>query len=323
MPESRGLFHYDRGGGIPAYLQLKEQVKIALALGKLRPGDMLPSIRRIEEELGIGRMLVRKAYCQLQEAGLVAIVHGRGAVVTGYGSPNGRTAAKVGALVARFVDALRREGIDALSFSRLFHQRLLAAHSNAPRILCVDSSEILARELGRQVQRLLGVPVLTTSVPGLRKLRRGLPPDVRLIVNYYYLEDARRILKGRRNALFPVSWDYAPVFLERLRSLPIGSRVLLLFFEASLKHEGPQLVIQELLQRVQDRAFDVTVKAVERAGRLERLARSSYRAVLVSNLVWDKHDAVLERHPDKFWRLATRLNHQSLETISEKLGIVV
>ena len=59
------LFHYNAAARIPAHVQLEEQVKVALALGKLRPGDLLPSIRNVEDELGVGRMLVRKAYQQL------------------------------------------------------------------------------------------------------------------------------------------------------------------------------------------------------------------------------------------------------------------
>lgn len=298
-------------------------MKIALALGKLRPGDVLPSIRRIEEDLGIGRMLVRKAYQQLEAAGLVQILHGKGALITGYGSANGRATEKTDALVRELVDRLQQAGIDPLSFSRLFHQRLLAADSVKPRILCVDSSEILARELGNQVHQILGVPVATTSVANLPRVRRSLTSGVRLIVNYYYMEDARRILKGKRNRVFPVSWDYAPAFIERLRSLPMRSRLLLLYYASSLKHEGTQVAIQELLRRLDERAFDISIKAVEKSGRLERLTRGRYSAVLVSNMVWDEHYAVLEKYPDTFWRITARLNHQSLAAISEKLGMVV
>jgi DNA-binding transcriptional regulator YhcF (GntR family) len=308
---------------IPAHVQLEEQVKVALALGKLRPGDVLPSIRNLEEEIGVGRMLVRKAYQQLQDAGLLRIIHGKGAVVTGQARSNGHVTEKAEALIQRLMGDLRREGLDPVTFARILHQRLLAEDARAPRILCVDSSEVLAKELGQQIQQALGVHVRTMGVARLRRLKASISPDTQVLVDYYYLADVLRILKGRASGIYPVSWDYEPAFVERLRSLPLGSALLLLFFESSLKEQGTLLAIDALLDRVKEREFKVDVRAIEKTRPLARLVDSRYAAVVVSNRVWDEHAAVLEAHPDTFWRLASRLNHQSLEAVRDRLGFVL
>jgi GntR family transcriptional regulator len=124
--KAAGILHYNATVRIPVHVQLEEQVKVALALGKLRPGDLLPSIRQVEEELGVGRMLVRKAYQQLQDAGLVRLVHGRGAVVTGQARANGRVTARTESLIQRTLAELRRERLDPVTFARILHQRLMA-----------------------------------------------------------------------------------------------------------------------------------------------------------------------------------------------------
>ena len=317
------LFHYDAEAGIPAHVQLKEQVKVALALGSLRPGDLLPSIRKVEEDLGVGRMLVRKAYQQLQDAGLVRIIHGKGAMVTEQPRANGRLTVKAEEVIQKLVETLRKKGLDPVSFSRLLQQRLLAEDFRAPRILCVDSSEVLARELGQQLQQALGVHVRTTSVPLLRKQRSTITPETQVLVSYYYLEDVRKIVGRRTQRILPVSWDYDAAFVERLRSLPLGSKVLLLYYEASLREQGTRLAIDALLDRVKEREFVVDVKAVEQVGRLGALARSRYDAIVVSNRVWDEHAAVLEKSPERFWRLSSRLNPQALEAVRDELGFVV
>ena len=51
--------------GLPVYLQIVEQVKAAAASGKLRPGDALPGIRALAEELRVNRNTVAKAYTEL------------------------------------------------------------------------------------------------------------------------------------------------------------------------------------------------------------------------------------------------------------------
>lgn len=317
------LFNVNPAVRIPAHVQLEEQVKVALALGKLRPGDLLPSIRHVEEELGVGRMLVRKAYQQLQHAGLVRIIHGRGAVITGHARANGHVTEKAEALIQRLVGELRREGLDPVTFARILHQRLLAEDARAPRIVCVDSSDVLAHELGQQIQRALGVHVRPMGLQTLRRARHAVTRETQVLVDYYYLADVRKILGGRAGGIYPVSWDYDVGFLERLRSLPLGSSVLLLFYRSSLKEQGTLLAIEALLDRVKEREFAVDVKAVEQVGPLARLPRSRYAAVIVSNRVWDEHAAVLERRPETFWRLASRLNHQSLDAIRDRLGFVL
>jgi GntR family transcriptional regulator len=317
------LLHHNPAVRIPAHVQLEEQVKVALALGKLRPGDLLPSIRHVEDELGVGRMLVRKAYQQLQSAGLVRIVHGRGAIVTGQARSNGHLTEKADAMIERIVTELRREGLNPVTFARVFHQRLMAEDARQPRILCVDSSDVLARDLGQQIQQALGVHVATMGLQRLRRERASVATDTQVLVDYYYLADARRILKRRAGGIYPIAWDYDTAFLERVRSLPLGTRILLLFFARSLKEQGTLLAIEALLERLRDREFAVDVKAVEDIRPLAKLARSRYGAVIVSNRVWDEHAAMLERYPNTFWRLSSRLNYQSLDAVRDRLGFVL
>lgn len=317
------LFHYNPGDKIPAHVQIEEQVKVALALGKLRPGDVLPSIRQVEEELGVGRMLVRKAYQRLQAAGLLSIIHGRGAVVTGQGRANGRVTDAAEAIIQRLVPELRREGLDPVTFARILHQRLLEEDARSPRLLCVDSSEVLARDLGSQIGEAFGVHVRTVGLPRLASVRKTVTPETRVLVDYYYLADVRRILVGRTRSIYPVSLDYEPVFVDRLRSLPLGSAVLLLFYESSLRETGTQLAIEALVDRVKDRGLNVEIKPLKSAGTLEKLVRSRYEAIVVSNRVWDEHAAILERHPNRFLRLASRVNQQSLDALRDRLGFVL
>ncbi len=120
-----------------------------------------------------------------------------------------------------------------------------------------------------------------------------------------------------------MSWDYDTAFVEKLRSLPLGASVLLLFFESSLKEPGTLLAIDALLDRVKERELRVEVKAVERIGSLARLTQGRHAAVVVSNRVWDQHARLLEAHADVFWRLASRLNHQSLEAVRDRLGFML
>ncbi|MGA2171119.1 MAG: GntR family transcriptional regulator [Terracidiphilus sp.] len=64
--------------GMPIYLQIADQIKTAAASGALRPGEALPSIRPLAEELRVNRNTVAKAYSELESQGVIETLPGRG-----------------------------------------------------------------------------------------------------------------------------------------------------------------------------------------------------------------------------------------------------
>ena len=71
----------DKLSETPLYLQLRAQVIAGIAAGELRPGDPLPSVRSLAEDLGINLHTVNKAYATLRDEGYVIMLGRRGANV--------------------------------------------------------------------------------------------------------------------------------------------------------------------------------------------------------------------------------------------------
>ena len=67
--------------GVPVYLQLMEQVRHGLQTGALRPGESLPGIRPLAEELVINPNTVARAYLELEHEGLVRLQDGARALL--------------------------------------------------------------------------------------------------------------------------------------------------------------------------------------------------------------------------------------------------
>ena len=74
-------FRLDRASGVPAYLQLVQQVEHALRLGYLRPGEQLPKILDVVTALAINPNTVLKAYKELETKGLAAGRPGQGTFI--------------------------------------------------------------------------------------------------------------------------------------------------------------------------------------------------------------------------------------------------
>ncbi|HYS52368.1 MAG TPA: GntR family transcriptional regulator [Thermoanaerobaculia bacterium] len=120
------LFKPNPSLGVPIYLQLMEQVKHAIETGALRPGDQLPGIRPLAEELVMNPNTVAKAYRDLEREGVIELRQGAGAFV----SQNVRarkwanTLREAQTLVAGTVGRLHDRGITDDEIRRLFEAAL-------------------------------------------------------------------------------------------------------------------------------------------------------------------------------------------------------
>jgi len=74
-------FELNFRSGIPIYAQIVEQVKRLLASGKLRPGDQLPTVRALAQELRVNFNTIARAYRLLDEAGIISTQQGRGTYI--------------------------------------------------------------------------------------------------------------------------------------------------------------------------------------------------------------------------------------------------
>src|SRR3954454_6755338 len=64
-------FHLETRSGVPTYLQIVQQVRQAVRLGVLRPGDQLPTVKDVVGTLTVNPNTVLKAYRDLDREGLV------------------------------------------------------------------------------------------------------------------------------------------------------------------------------------------------------------------------------------------------------------
>jgi DNA-binding transcriptional regulator YhcF (GntR family) len=75
------LLKLDFESDIPIYQQIRNQVVVGIASGRLVPGEKLPTIRALADEAGINMMTASKAYQLLKQEGYIRTDRRSGAVV--------------------------------------------------------------------------------------------------------------------------------------------------------------------------------------------------------------------------------------------------
>ena len=75
------MFHIDAKHPTPLYHQLERSIKFAIATGKLRLGEQLPTVRQLAVDLRINANTVAKVYSELERSGVLITRRGVGTFV--------------------------------------------------------------------------------------------------------------------------------------------------------------------------------------------------------------------------------------------------
>jgi GntR family transcriptional regulator len=110
MTNKKLMLHIDFRSGLPIYTQIVNQVETQVASGIIKPGDQLPTVRALAEELRVNFNTVARAYRILDEARIISTQQGRGTYITEIPPPN-------------VTEKLRRESLQALT-ERFIHEAL-------------------------------------------------------------------------------------------------------------------------------------------------------------------------------------------------------
>jgi GntR family transcriptional regulator len=102
MTNKKLMLHIDFRSGLPIYTQIVNQVQTQVAGGLLKPGDQLPTVRALAEELRVNFNTVARAYRILDEARIISTQQGRGTYITEIPPP-------------KVTEKLRRESLQALT----------------------------------------------------------------------------------------------------------------------------------------------------------------------------------------------------------------
>ncbi|HEY8679263.1 MAG TPA: GntR family transcriptional regulator [Candidatus Dormibacteraeota bacterium] len=107
--------------GLPTYLQLVHQVKEALRVRRLKPGDQLPTVREVADQHGISANTVLKAYRELEREGLVSGKRAVGTFVErSLGAASRASDAVLQRSLQRWMREAERAGLDEESVAALF-----------------------------------------------------------------------------------------------------------------------------------------------------------------------------------------------------------
>ncbi len=323
-------FAIQRDSTVPIHSQIKERIKTALAFGELNPGDTLPSIRELEQELGVGRAIVRRAYLELQDCGILDVRHGSCVSVNEFLQirADDPLRQRLQHLIEETLRSVRKLNVSHSSFAKLLLVRAMELDRTSLSYLFVDTSKALADRMAEEIGRMWEVPISGASTAELPELLRSEHHQVhRILVTYYRYDEVsnlvKRLQKREHAEILPVSVRFTAEMIAEVTSLPTSSKILLVAEDNEYRRHGRQPFTSVYTEAFGKHGIEFTVRPVGSFRDLKQLGvKNGYALTIVSNSIWERLPEGLQKagivtHP----RL--EIDRASLERARISAGVIV
>jgi DNA-binding transcriptional regulator YhcF (GntR family) len=134
--------------------RVRAQILVSLHLGRLKPGERAPSVRRLADVTGLNRNVVHRAYRRLAEEGLLRSRRGSGTFVAERsGTPAGRPSARsLLAAVSQFRAEAQALGLPTDVYAKFLHAYVAEGFHRVPLAVVecnLEQLELIQRDVGR------------------------------------------------------------------------------------------------------------------------------------------------------------------------------
>lgn len=207
---------------VPIYQQLVDAIRTAVKKGELVSGQQLPTVQEVTESLGIARGTIKRAYDELERAGLVEKVQGRGTFVRYQPADSGSRKEQAMAAIDTLLDQLDEMGLSAAEINIFLNLKLRerAEQEAHVKVAVVECNPENLSQMSEQLRHLQGVDLYSYMLQDIRQYPYKLGEDFDLIVTTSshadYLESVLPVKKRiARVAFRPAARCLSPIIKLR------------------------------------------------------------------------------------------------------------
>lgn len=313
-------FRIEKNSPVPAIKQIQEQIKLAIAMGALKRGDVLPSIRDVEKQTGVNRGQIHRAFLALHRSGLLAPAPGKRTAVAISAAASEAVNAQCLVLARNIMKRVRKIGVSPIAFARYLSQNAQEDEGRSPFIAYVDADQGIAQRRAEQISQLWHASIIGLTVDEFKQaLARG--SSVRkVLVNHLTCDSIRRARRGSAIDVIPIEICYTEQTIRALGKIKDSSILVLLPKPAMA---SARFIVEQLRKWMEGKDRTITWMDVHKVTDFPGLMRSSqYNRILVSPGSLSHVPAALRRSA-RLIPLQMELNPEALEIARIRAGVIV
>jgi GntR family transcriptional regulator len=314
-------FYIDKHSSVPVIAQIKEQIKVAVAMGIFRNGDKLPSIREVEKQTGVNRGKIYRAYLSLKQSGLLFLNPGQGAVVLAPSPSPSSANQKCLQLSKSMIQKARQCGIPPIVFARFLSRQAQEAERSEPFIAFVDDVKEVAERRAGEIARLWQVSVIGMTLLQLKALlRKGFVPR-KILATHLRRDYIRSMISSKKIDVIPIEVAYTEQTIKELAKIKANSSVLRILAQPYIKNA--RFIITQLKELVKAPGVKISWTAIRDLSEIEPLLnRSQYDRIIVDPGTVGALPNTLLRNP-RTMLVRLQLSPASLEAARILAGVII
>ena len=195
-------FQIEKNSTVPAIKQIQEQIKLSIAMGVLKRGDILPPIREVEKQTGINRGQIHRAYLALRQSGLLSPAPGKRIAVAVSAAAPDIINKKCQELSKDIIKRIRRIGVSPIAFARYLSRNVQEDERRYPFVAYVDLEKETALRRAEQVSRLWHASVIGLSLDEFKLALTHGSKLRKVLVNHLYCGQHATCVSGKESRYY-------------------------------------------------------------------------------------------------------------------------
>ncbi len=169
---------------VPIYQQLVDIIRNSVKKGELASGEQLPTVSEMTERLGIARGTIKRAYDELERAGLIEKVQGRGTFVRYQPENSGSRKEQAMAAIDAMLDSLEDMGLSPSEINIFLNLKLRerAEEEAHIKVAVVECNPENLSQVSEQLRHISGVDLYSYMLENVRQYPYKLSEEFDLIV---------------------------------------------------------------------------------------------------------------------------------------------
>ena len=177
-------FQIDPNLNIPIYQQLVDAIRAAIKQGNLSAGEQLPTVQEMATQLGIARGTIKRAYDELERAGLVEKIQGSGTFVRYQPAESGSRMEQAMAAIDGLLDQLESMGLPMSEIGIFVNLKLRERAERVPdlKVAIVECNMENLSQLSEQLRQIEGIELYSYLLQTIEEYPYKLGEEMDLIV---------------------------------------------------------------------------------------------------------------------------------------------
>ncbi len=186
---------------VPIYQQLVDTIRAAVKKGELVPNQQLPTVQELSQQLGIARGTIKRAYDELERAGIVEKAQGRGTFVRYQPANSGSRKEQAMAAIDAVLDELEEMGFSPTEINIFLNLKLRerAEQEAQIKVAVLECNPENLSHLTEQLHRIPRIDLYSYLVETVKEYPYKLGEEMDLIVTTAsHASFLERVLPDRR-----------------------------------------------------------------------------------------------------------------------------